>query len=210
MRIHALFPAVLVLLAALAVDRPASAQQYVYYAPPPPQTHSGGFYLRGTLGLALPYAGERYGGSDYAWYGAGAEVTLSIGLSLPTGLALHADFLASATPEPRVSQDGVELGTLSNVSFTTSAFGLGFTQYFPSNALITGGLGAAVMAFESSTYRFDSEVGGYATLGAGREWWIGQRFALGLIGRVTLLRVPDSGSHISALVPSLSLSASFD
>lgn len=210
MRTTSPYLSVLVLLAGLVLESPASAQQYVYYAPPPPQTHSGGFYFRGTLGFALPYAVEDYAGDEYAWYGLGGELTLSLGLSLPSGLALHADFLVSTTPEPRVSVNGEEIGYLSDLNFTTTAFGLGLTQYFPSNALITAGFGGAIMTFDSDTYVFESELGGYVTLGAGKEWWLGPRWAVGLIGRLTLLRVPDGPDAITGVVPSLSASLSFD
>lgn len=198
------------LLAALFVGKPASAQQYVYYAPPPPQGHNGGFFLRGSLGLGWAYAVEHYGGNDYAWQGLGVDVSLSLGVSFPTGFAVHADFLASATPEPKLTVDGVESGTLTNLSFTTSAFGIGFSRFFTNNAYVTAGLGGAVLALESDTVRFESNLGGYLTLGVGKEWWLGPRYAIGILGRATFFRVPDGNEAITSVVPSVSVTLSFD
>lgn len=196
-------------VALLAPDR-ASAQPYVYYAAPAPQSHAGGFYARLTLGAAFPYATETVGIDDYAWYGGGLDVSASIGFSLPSAFALHVDLLGSIVPQPRVSVNGKEVGSLANLDSTASGFGVGFTRYFPSNAFITAGLGFGLLALQSDTTRFESNLGGYLTVGGGQEWWVGPRFGIGLIGRLTAYRVPDSGSSITAISPSLSLSMSFD
>lgn len=200
----------LVLSVALFAPDRASAQQYVYYAAPAPQSHAGGFYGRFTLGAAFPYASETIGVDDYAWYGGGVDVGISLGISLPSAFALHVDLLGSVAPQPRVSLNGKEVGSLANLDSTASGFGVGFTRYFPSNAFVTAGLGVGVLSLQSDTTRFQSNAGGYLTVGGGQEWWVGPRFGLGLIGRLTAYRVPDSGTSITSIVPSLSLSMSFD
>lgn len=210
MRIPSTVLTSLVLLAALFVGKPASAQQYVYYTPPPPQGHTGGFFFRGTLGLGMPYAAEHYGGDDYAWFGIGGELTLSLGLSLPSAIAVHADLMVSSTPEPQVNINGVDAGRLTNLSFTTTAFGIGLSRFFPTNAYLTAGIGGAIMALESDDIIFESEVGGYLTIGVGKEWWLGPRYALGILGRATVLRVPDGADAITGIVPTVSATLSFD
>jgi len=222
MRIAALLAATTVSIAAASFDaraqspyyyqqQPAPAGYYVVQAPPPiGRVHDGGFY--GRLQLGGGYSLSNYPSEDLRWSGGAFDFSMSLGLSLPNALALHLDFLASATGHVDVTSGGTT--TTSDVSYGTGGFGIGATYYFPSNAFVTGGLGFAVASLtaDDGTPVAESDIGGYLTLGAGREWWLGRRFAIGFYGRLSLFSFPDSGvdARFTTVLPAIGLSMSVD
>lgn len=185
---------------------------YVVGVASPQAAHSPGFYGRLTLGLGYSHTRLRQSGADLLWGGVGAEASLSLGVMMPSALAVHADLLGASVFEPSVRFEGSSSsGTAVDVTYTTGGLGVGMTKYFPSNGYLTAGLGLAVASLEAGGYRYDSDLGGYVTIGAGREWLLSPLFGIGVVGRVTAYRIgAEDAENLTTIVPSVSVSLSFN
>lgn len=193
-------------------ERAQAQGVYVVGVASPQAAHSPGFYGRLTLGVGYSHTRLREPAADLLWGGVGAEASLSLGLMMPNTLAVHADILGASVFEPRVRREGASSsGTAVDVTYTTGGLGVGLTKYFPSNGYLTAGLGLAIASLEAGGDSYDSDLGGYVTIGAGREWLLSPLFGIGVIGRVTAYRIGIEGEdNLTTIVPSVSVSLSFN
>jgi Caspase domain len=153
---------------------------------PPSTTHRHlGFLLRLDTGPAYIFASEPYQGSSRNLSGGGWDVGLSIGGALAEDnlLAFH---LFSA-----IALNGISSN--ASVSYTSvfnlNGFGPEYTHYFmPLNVYLSGAVlltNAGLSSSQSggsttvsSSYNTDAGVG--LKIAAGKEWWVGDHWGLGL------------------------------
>jgi hypothetical protein len=123
--------------------------------------------------------------------------------------ALHLDMTVDIGPSPRVTVDG-EMSSFDDLVFNRYMLGVGLTRFIrdPQGPSITYGVGPAVAILDD-----DDEddplivffgVGAYASLGAGREWRVGN-VHLGLLGlvRAELYRGLETGERVRGASMSL-------
>ena len=151
-------------------------------------THDG-FFVRligGSMAIGIGTAKEN--GTEAGIASAGGSFEASVGAIVSENLALHADFL-SASGEATWAErsDGVAFGRSQDVDF--SGVGLGVTRYFePSNVYISGSLMSvwltAPVIDEEGVVEMTDSYGGLLMMRAGKEWWVGDEWGLGIVGSI--------------------------
>lgn len=85
---------------------------------------------------------------------------------------------------PTVTLDNGQSGTAPNsVTITESMFGAGLTYYFmPQNIFISGSLGSGNFTVNNTdnNTKSSTKYGFSFQLKAGKEWWVGKNWGLGL------------------------------
>lgn len=180
-------PAVAFALAAaatLACAAPARAA-----APPPGGVGAehGGFYFSTDVGPA--YGQYRFSGPRDSGEASGgaASVDLRFGYALTRQLVLSGDLTGTASVKnPDTTLDGRTVYARSDFYFGTSAVGVGLTWYFADNLLVGANLGAGkvILHYNNSNLNIDSNTGFSSQLRFGKEWWVGEHWALGVVGGV--------------------------
>ena len=163
---------------------------------------AGGGYLRSSAtvdGLAASISGPA------------GSVGISLGGNFQENWSVFGHLSWSAAPSPTVSLADSS-GTQSLSSFLS--WGPGVNYYFmPSNVyasamvLLTG-----LFATSRSGDSGSSEIGLGFKLAVGKEWWVGDRWGLGVAGQFSFGSNQDQGSpsHWKTISPALAFSATFD
>ena len=116
----------------------------------------------------------------------------------------------SSTPE--LEFNGLE-ETATDTSIAMSMLGGGFTYYFgPSNVYLTASVGASLLSFEFDGETEESDAGIAFDAGLGKEWWVSDRWGLGVSGTVGYHSVPPGDADAKFKGPSFALrfSATFN
>jgi hypothetical protein len=184
---------------------PPELQPSSPYAPAPPDAvpvgaeRHDGFYLRvglGIGGLALERSTdkelfERDPDSKSSIRGGGGVFELSIGGTPAEGLVIAGTLLSHSVADPTVKYDGGEEVELSD-PLVFALLG-GTVDWYPNahgGFHFGGTLGVAAAVVERSEGTAD--IGG-AGLGlsalAGYDWWVGDEWSLGVLGRLSGARV---------------------
>jgi hypothetical protein len=178
------------------------------YAPAPPDAvpvgaeRHDGFYLRAALGPAALHMsrsteGELYGvteeGPDSKIAGVGGLFELSIGGTPAKGLVLAGTLLVQELAEPVLDfEDGSRIDLDGTLSFVVLGPTLDFYPDAHGGFHFGGTLGlAAAVAKAPDASPFDNigGAGGALSLLAGYDWWIGDEWSLGVLGRLSAARV---------------------
>jgi opacity protein-like surface antigen len=175
-----------------------------YYPEPPrsappyrrsEQERHRGVFLR--LDVGVGYMGSSYSqnGADFTVAGAAIATSFAIGGSVARNQALAFHFWVMATGNPKVTVNGTDAGTLNNT--TTSLIGLGpeYNIYTPSNWYfsITPSLTRLHTDNSDDGSSGDTNWGFGARLAVGKEWWLGDRWGLGLAAQFTASTNTDQG-----------------
>ena len=199
-------------IALLVLLVPVAARAQAICPPPMPgQTHEG-FFAR--LQLGGTYLTAQQGDRHYA--GPGVALGLAAGGMLRRDLGLFAmlSFHVALAPHVEVGAGATPISGVDNVE--SDAFGGGLAYYLePLNVhaavAVTGG---TVQVFDKDDNRLaGSKTGlGFAVL-AGKEWWVGRDWGMGLAGELTgawATDSDDSSVHWHAFTYSLLMSATTD
>ena len=149
-------------------------------------THDG-FFLRLVGGsMAMGIGTSEEGGSSTGIASVGGAFEASVGGIVAENLALHVDFL-SASGEATWAESPENEVFSRNQDVELTAVGIGITRYFmPNNVYLSGSL----MSTWLRTPTFDDEdnvemaigYGGLLSVRAGKEWWVGDDWGLGVTG----------------------------
>jgi hypothetical protein len=172
---------------------------YPAEAPPPEPPASRhehtGFFLRFVLGVGGVSTSEDDGISDLVRGGGAGFFDIGIGGAITENLILHADILLGSIPNPSLSVDGVDVGDL-DAPIGFSSLGAALTYYFmPINIYVTGALGVGQVRLDDGTPVSDpdtTDAGFAANVGAGKEWWVGSEWGLGVALRLLFMRLPHA------------------
>ena len=142
--------------------------------------HEAGFFLRLSTGVggAKTERAEPAPGIEVS--GPTGDLNIALGGTITRNLALHATFFGWRASDPTVN----ELDTgLNDATLALGAVGLGITYYFmPINLYVSPSIGPAYLVTDLTN---DSEATGLG-LGidftVGKEWWVSDRWALGVAG----------------------------
>ena len=163
---------------------------------------AGGGYLRSSAtvdGLAGSISGPA------------GSLGVSLGWTLQENLSVFGHVSWSAAPSPTVSL-GDSSGSQSLLSFLSGGPGVNYyfmpSNYYASAMVLLTGLFTTSRAGNSGS----SEVGLGFKLAVGKEWWVGDRWGLGVAGQFSFGSNQDQGSpsHWKTISPALAFSATFD
>jgi hypothetical protein len=171
-------------------------------APPPPPVSSpspdalkpaypgyhrhDGFYLSLNAGLgfgstALKASGAERFFDEVIYRGAGPMIDLKIGGAILENTILSFDIIGRTLSDPKVEIDGQTGSYPFDFSTSDNSYGLGLTQYFmPHNVFVSGTVSLARMVSTIGNQHASSEWGYGLHVKAGKEWWVGTNWGLGV------------------------------
>lgn len=162
-----------------------------------PRRHDGGFFLRLAPGGGYTRSAIEEEGDHFALKGTSGSFDVAIGAVVKENLAVHATLGGWGLVDPKVEFNGEE-EVATDTSMIMTMVGAGFTYYFgPSNVYLTASVGASTLSFEFEGDSEDSDTGVAFDVGLGKEWWVGDRWGLGVSATVGYHSVPpgDAGSN---------------
>jgi hypothetical protein len=166
------------------------------------QTHDG-FFLRFTTGpaggaISLDVPEE----DELTYSGGGWSTAIDIGGAPTRDLVIFGRVRGSWIFDPKVRLGDREVDTSDNLIVTQSLLGAGINYYImPINIYFGGALGFATIGMtrdrgrNRSELRQDSDVGFGLDLDAGKEWWVGDNWGLGVALRLSLASVPAGSEN---------------
>lgn len=226
-RVHARFTIVgAVALALVSVSATALAEEPgpppAGYAPPASayaakagaQTHDG-FYLRMGIGLGYLSAkdklefsfGNATSSGDATISGTGVSGEFALGGTVAPGLVLGGASQFGVFPKPKVSSGGQSVTADNGV--VLSSLGLLLDYYIdPKDGFhIQGLVGYATLQSTNSSNNSKTPSGLALSAGVGKEWWVGDEWSVGILGRVQYVNAKaDYGlatETITAIVPAV-------
>jgi hypothetical protein len=170
---HSFRCSLLILLAGLiAVPLIAQARQI-------PREHEGGIFVRLSAGIAGVNTSIDDGGEKTEFTEGGGAHNLALGGIAWKNIALHATSFGWAVRDPLVEVDGVDQGRFNGTA-SLNALGGGVTWYImPVNIYISGSAGFSWLSL-TQNYTRNSSVGIAFDLTVGKEWWVSDRWGLGV------------------------------
>ncbi|MFH1144165.1 MAG: hypothetical protein V1774_06450 [Candidatus Eisenbacteria bacterium] len=165
-----------------------------------PRQHDRGFFLRMSAGIGSASTGEDFptgfGDVDLDASGLSGDANFAIGAIVSPNLALHATLMGWSVVDPDVEIGGIGFET-DDVTMSLSGFGAGLTYYVhPANIYFSGSVCAATLELEArrenTTVTAESDTGVAFDFTVGKEWWVGDRWGLGLAGDFGLHSIPDA------------------
>jgi hypothetical protein len=179
-------------------------------AGPSPQTHDG-FFLRLAPGVGGAGTKIEDGGDEINMDGSAGVLNIAIGGMVTETMALHGTLFgwSIADPETELIEGGIEIGSGElDGTLTLGGIGIGITNYFlSSNVYFSATVGAASLELDiDGLGDAESDTGIAGEVSVGKEWWVGNNWALGLAGVFGFHSIPDSdvdenfkGAHLGVL-----------
>jgi len=168
-----------------------------------PRDHDGGFFLRMSAGFGgasteiknFPVWG------DLKFSGVSGDVNFAIGGIVARNLALHGTLWGWTLTDPDLKTENFGSGQASG-NLSVSGIGGGITYFFmPVNIYISPSVGVAVLSAEG----YDSDAGFAFDFTLGKEWWIGNRWGMGLSGAFGYHSIPENEINENYSGPSFAL-----
>lgn len=154
--------------------------------------HHNGFHFAFGLGPAFGHIHDNYSSTVYpsykaAWKGTGLFVDMRIGGAIKEDWLLTADLMNKSITSPQISMNDSSYTTNENVSMDEITYGVGLTRYFmPLNIYAGVTLGAGTFMLTVTDPESDemtktrSEYGFSWMLRAGKSWYLGRKWGLGV------------------------------
>lgn len=168
--------------------------------PPPvlaaePRQHERGFFARMLVGGGNIESSNEAGSAPTVDFSVGTfEFDVAVGATVLTNFAVHGTMSVVSSPDLKMDFSG---SSGDNGTDRMLFWGGGLTYYFvPINIYLSGNVGAAQLKGRfSKDEKFDSDWGYALSFVAGKEWWTGDRMAIGLAGAFGYHSIPDSNVH---------------
>jgi hypothetical protein len=170
---------------------PASADDLV--ADSHAQRHEGLFVsITPGIGVAAT-AAKLTDGTNISLSGPGGSFGLQIGAALSEHWIVAADLSGTSVFEPTLKMGDTEVKTVSDVSWTTGYLGAMVAYYvMPLDLHVGGGIGLLRMALDVPGMDLQrSKFGAAAKLAIGKEWWVSDRWGIGVDLESIAGAVPD-------------------
>lgn len=170
-----------------------------------------GLFLRLDGGVGYLRSSSTLDGLDASLSGPAISLGFSLGGHVREDLSVFGHASLSAAPGPSAS-----LGTSSGATdgwLNLLSIGPGMNYYFmPSNVYVSAVVALTGLLAGAYGRSGSSEVGVGARLAVGKEWWVGDRWGIGVAGQFSFGSNQDQGSpaHWKTISPALAFSASFD
>lgn len=144
-----------------------------------PREHEGGIFIRLSTGIAGSSTSIEEAGEKTEFTEGGGTHNLAIGGMTWQNVALHATAFGWVVRDPRIEVNGVDQGRF-NGSAGLNALGGGVTWYImPVNIYISGSAGFGWLSV-TQNYTRSTAVGIAFDLTVGKEWWVSDRWGLGV------------------------------
>jgi len=161
-----------------------------------PRDHADGFFLRLSGGFGGTSSALEAANNKVEINGAAGDLNLAIGGMVSANLALHGTFFGWSTADPTVKINGDEVGNIDG-TVSTGAAGIGLTYYFmPTNLYVSGSIGAGRMSLKVGALEGETDRGLFLNLTLGKEWWVGDKWALGVAGGLQHHQFGDPDSAV--------------
>jgi hypothetical protein len=184
MRIHFLLPLTLAFAPVPCPGQSARAHDGLYLSVD--VGPAWGAIRQSAVNAPYPYA--RYSGT-------GTEFDFHIGGAVAPGELLSFDISTMTINDPTVAYQDTAASLGRNVSIGDAIFGLGYTHYFmPADAFVGVTAGPGRFTLTGGSITGGTRTGMGAILRAGKEWRIGSRWGMGLVGGVAWLKASDQSS----------------
>jgi hypothetical protein len=169
-------------------------------SPPPYARREGerhrGLFLR--LDIGAGYMGSSFSdqGDDFTIAGVAVATSFAIGGTVARNQALAFHFWALVTTDPRVSVNGGDAQRLGNNSATALvAFGPEYNIYSQQNWYFSVTPSLTRLHFDDGQGdESDSNWGFGAQFAVGKEWWVGDKWGLGLVAQFSFSSNTDQGT----------------
>jgi hypothetical protein len=145
--------------------------------------------------------------------GAGPELGLLVGGLISENLVLGGHVWVVGSISPTLQQGSLNVATNTDTSNTLVALGPNITYYImPANVYLSATAALTRLSLTTSAGTGTSDAGFGMHLAMGKEWWMSERWGLGLAGQFMFSTNSDrnGGPHISTLAGGLAMSATFN
>ena len=154
--------------------------------------HDDGFFLRLSAGAGFATTKLSAGSPSIKLSGETGDLNFAIGGIVSPNLALHATLYGWLVQDPDVEVSGVSSKVSEDLDL--SAFGLGLTYYFmPVNIYVSGSAGLGKLSVKGQGNVGETKQGPVFDLTAGKEWWVGSNWGLGVAATTMWFSVPENG-----------------
>ena len=144
------------------------------------KSHDGGFFLRMAIGGGHASTEVEDSLGDLELHGPSGSFDIAIGAVVAKNFAIHGTLGGFALSEPTVEFRGFEEDG-DDVNMAMSMVGGGVTYFFGNtNAYVTASAGAAELIIDFDGDDETSDTGFAAEVGLGKEWWVGNKWGLGV------------------------------
>lgn len=170
-----------------------------------PRSHDGGFFLRLSPGLGFARSSITEDGDELELSGLSGSFDVAIGAVVGRNLAIHGNIGAWTVPDPTLRFNDME-EQVEGASVTLISYGAGFTWYFgTSNAYLSAWAGAAELEFEFENEIDKSDTGFAFEVGLGKEWWVSDRWGLGVSATAGYHSIPPGDASNNFSGPSFAI-----
>lgn len=170
-----------------------------------------GLFLRLDGGVGYLRSSSMLNGEDASLSGVAMSLGFSLGANVREDLSVFGHASISAAPGPDVSLGASSGG--SDAWLNLVSVGPGVSYYFmPSNVYVSAVLSLTGLFAAAKGGSGNSEIGLGARFALGKEWWVGDRWGIGVAGQFSFGSNQDQGSsaHWKTISPTLAFSATFD
>lgn len=182
-----------------------------------PREHDRGFFLRMSAGVGAASTKIEGDLGELKFSGAAGDGNFAVGALVSRNLAVHGTFWGWTVSNPDFEYNDEE-GETEDATVTMSAFGPGITWYMaPSNFYLSGSIGAATLSMEKAapggvTLSGDSDTGVAVDVTLGKEWWVGNRWGLGVAAGLGYHNIPpgDTDNNFKGTSLGIRFSATFN
>lgn len=153
-----------------------------------------GFFLRMLYGFGYAELIEKdVLGSDMTYSGEAGALRFQIGGTVSENLIFYGEFGGVMQFDPKFEWIGQSVST-SDVTVSVFDFGGGLTYYLmPSNFYFSLSLHTSQATIEANGETGESEIGFGFNAMVGKEWWVGDQWALGVSAYTYYSTMKDNG-----------------
>lgn len=156
-----------------------------------PREHDGGFFLRLSPGFGALNSEAAAEGNTVKLSGSAGAFDLALGYGVSPNLIVHGNIGAWSALDPTLEFNSTEFPT-GDLTVSLTSFGAGVTYYVgDSNVFLTGSVGLAQLTAEVEGDESDTGTGFAVEAAVGKEWWVSDRWGLGVGGVVGYHSVPE-------------------
>lgn len=147
---------------------------------------------------------------DVATHGMGFGLNIAIGGSPSKNFVIFGEMIVQSVSSPKIEIEGTEYDSVDSAALSFTSIGPGVAYYFgESSFFLSGAIGLADATFETAEASAGADGIGFR-LGAGKEWWVGDQWGIGLGANFFYASLSDEGStDVRATSFALNLSATY-
>ncbi len=171
-----------------------------------PKTHDG-FYLQADLGVGYLSSSAEVGATKASYSGITTPFAFLLGGTVGP-VVIGGGFFGDRAASPKATYDvGGSTGSQDLTDVTMTLIGIGvFADIYPD---VHGGfhiqpfLGWGGLDFSYQGYSGNSPTGTVLALGAGYDWWVGDEWSIGVMGRLAYAPLKLEGTSYNTVAPAI-------